>query len=185
MTSDVIKTEDMKVKNPAMHQKILAMCQDIIYTGSRGKCRTPKHNGLGIAIHQLTQSRDAIELINKNGHGISYDEVDRIDTCWATVQQTDARIIAPSNMKPGIPLRAAGDNLNRATESLDGKHLDIVNMVLYQTDRTNIIPEGDFGANVDQLRVNRSKTLKDLKFSEILECPNMQGKQPGPHNLLQ
>ena len=73
MTSDVIKMEDMKVKNPAMHQKILAMCQDIIYTGSRGKCRTPKHNGLGIAIHQLTQSRAAIELINKNGHGISYD----------------------------------------------------------------------------------------------------------------
>ena len=85
-------------------------------------------------------------------------------------------------MKPGIPLRAAGDNFNRATESLDDKHLDIVNMVLYQAGRTNITPEGDFGANVDQFRVNRSKTLKDLKLSEILECPNMQGKQPGPRH---
>ena len=131
MTSEVIKMEDIKLNNPALHQKILSACQDIIYTGSRGKCRTPKHVGLGIALHQLTQSRDAIEPINRNGHGISYAEKERIETCWATQQQTDVGIIVPSNMKPGIPLRAAGDNFNRATESLDGKHLGIVNIVLY------------------------------------------------------
>ena len=160
------------------------MCQDIIYIGSRGKCRTPKHIGLGIALHQLTQSRDAVELINKNGHGISYDEVRRIDTSWALQQQTDDGIIIPPNIKPGIPLRAAGDNFNRATESLEGKHLDIVNMVLYQADKTDTDIHGDFGPIVEQLNVNRRKTLKDIKVSEILECPNLQGKQPGPRHLL-
>ena len=49
------------------------------------------------------------------------------DTCWATQQQTIDGIIVPSKMKLGIPLRAAGDYFNIATESLDGKHLDIVN----------------------------------------------------------
>ena len=185
LTPELIKMEDVKVKNPILHQKILSLCQDFIYTGSRGKCRTPKHVGLGIAIHQLTQSRDTIELINKNGHGIGYAEVERIDTCWATQQQTDDGIIVPSNMKPGIPLRAAGDNFNRATESLDGKHLDIVNMVLYQADTTDNVLQGEFGPNMEQLTVNRSKALKDFKLSEILECPHMQGKQPGPHHLLQ
>ena len=50
------------------------------------------------------------------------------DTCWATQQQTVDRILVTSNKKPGIPLRKARDNFNMATESLDGKHLDIVNM---------------------------------------------------------
>ena len=62
-------------------------------------------------------------------------------------------------MKPGIPLWAIGDNFNRATESLDGKHFDIVNMVLYQADCTKPVIQGDFGPNIDQLKAKRSKTL--------------------------
>ena len=184
MTPEVIKMEDIKVKNPSLHQKILAVCQDIIYIGFRGKCRTPKHIGLGIALHQLTQSRDAVELINKNGHGISYDEVQRIDTSWALQQQTDDGIIIPPNIKPGIPLRAAGDNFNRATESLEGKHLDIVNMVLYQADKTDTDIHGDFGPTVEQLNVNRRKTLKDIKVSEILES-KLAGKTAWPTSFAE
>ena len=67
-------------------------------------------------------------------------------------------------MKPRIPQRAIEDNFNRATESLDGKHLDIVNMVLYQADCTEPFLHGDFGPNIDQLKAKRSKTLKDLKL---------------------
>ena len=180
ITSEVIKMEDIKLNNPA-----LFVCQDIIYIGSRGKSRTLKHVSLGIALHQLIQSSDAIELINRNAHGISYAEIEWIDTCWATQRQTDDGIIVPSNIKTGIPLRAAGDNFNRATESLDCKHLEIVNMVLYQAVSTEPVLQGDFGPSIEQLKAKRGKTLRDLKLSEILECPNMQGKQPGPCHLLQ
>ncbi|XP_053406502.1 uncharacterized protein LOC123547898 [Mercenaria mercenaria] len=134
----------MKERNTNLHQKILSICQDMIYTCSRGKCRTPKHVDLSLTIHQLEQSKDAVLLINKNGHEISYEEKERIDTSWAKYQQ---KVTVPSNSKRGLTLRAAGDNFHRATESLDGKQLDIVNMVLYQTDGNNNNKQGGFAPN--------------------------------------
>lgn len=121
-----------------------------------------------------------LALINKNGHGISYGEVERIDARWAKFQTNEERVIIPSNMIPGVPIRAAGDNFNRATESLVGKHLDIVNMVLYQYDTGNL--QGTFGLELRVL-TDKSKTVTDLKMCEILECSKMGGKQLQTANM--
>lgn len=181
VTLDSVNRDDIKVSNIQLHRQILSVCQDIIYIGSRGKCRTPKHVGLGIALHQLTQSRDAVTLVNKHGHGISYNEVDKIDLSWAVNQMTPDGYAAPTNMVPGIPIRAAGDNFNRATETLDGQHLDVVNMVLYQADSNTIA--GTFGPRVKPAAVV-DKSTQGIQLSQILPCPRIGGKQPGPSHLL-
>ena len=54
-------------------------------------------------------------------------------------------------MQPGATTRAAGDNINRATESIDGKHLDIVNMVLYQV-KEDEDTRRTFGQSVESLK---------------------------------
>ena len=52
-------------------------------------------------------------------------------------QQLDGNYsIIPSNIKPGIFTHASADNWNRATDSVTGKLLDIVNMVLFQDSST-------------------------------------------------
>ncbi len=181
VTLDSVNRDDIKVSNIQLHRQILSVCQDIIYIGSRGKCRTPKHVGLGIALHQLTQSRDAVTVVNKHGHGISYNEVDKIDLSWAVNQMTPDGYAAPTNMVPGIPIRAAGDNFNRATETLDGQHLDVVNMVLCQADSNTIA--GTFGPRVKPAAVV-DKSTQGIQLSQILPCPRIGGKRPGPSHLL-
>ena len=172
----------MADSDPTLHRHVLAIAQDLMYIKSKGRCRTPKHLGLSVTIHQATQSEDLVTFLNRHGHGVSYDEVRRVDTTWAETQTSEADIVIPSNMVPGRITRGAGDNFNRATESLDGKHHDVVNMVLYQQDGEfdvqQVIRQGEFGPS------SRNKTLKKIDPHKILHCPNLGGKQPGPKHLL-
>ena len=76
----------------------LSLGQDIIFMASRGKCKPPKHIGLSQALHQKTQSKDLVTLVNRFGHGVSYEEVQRIDTCWSEIQLSGDGFIIPQDM---------------------------------------------------------------------------------------
>ena len=78
----------------------------------------------------------------------------------------------------------AGDNFNRAIESVKGEHDDVVNMVLFQPETTGLQRNGDFG-NVQQRRSSTARTLSQANVAPIdLQYPNLAGKQPGPKDLL-
>ena len=93
-------TETVHAENPVIHRHVLSLSQDLLYMFSRGECKTPKHLGLGIAVHQLTQSKNIVTMLNKNGQCISYDDIQRIDACWAEDQYQPAAFI-PVSMKQG------------------------------------------------------------------------------------
>ena len=118
-------------QNTPLHRQVLSLGQDLVYMSSSGKCRTPKHLGLGISLHQMTQSEAVVKLINRFGNCIGDDEVCRIDTCWSEEHINDNSSLLV-NIAPGEITRAVADNFNRATESLGGIHHVVVNMVLYQ-----------------------------------------------------
>jgi hypothetical protein len=126
MTSYFRYKETLAETDDMLHRYILSLGQDLTYMKSRGKSRMPKHVGLSVALHQMTQSKDVVTMVNKLGHGISYDEVQRIDTCWSNIQASSVNPSLPQNMAYGRTTRGAGDNFNRATESLEGKHHDVV-----------------------------------------------------------
>ena len=65
-----------------------------------GEVRTPEHVGMSITCHKMTQSRIIIQMLNRHGHGISYDEVQREDTSWVNRQLDENYIVIPSNIKP-------------------------------------------------------------------------------------
>ena len=100
---------------------------------SRGKTRTPKHIGLSVTCHKMRQSKEVIRLLNRNGQGVSCDEVQAIDTTWALQQINENHIVLPSNMNRGTFTHAAADNCNRAMNAVTGEHLDIVNLVPFQS----------------------------------------------------
>ena len=81
----------------------------------------------------MTQSKEIIKLLNRNGQGVSYDEIQGIDTTWATQQINQNNIVLPSNMVLNTFTHAAVDNWNRVTDSVTGEHLDIVNLVTFQS----------------------------------------------------
>ena len=111
----------------------MSLGQDLVYMSSRGKTRTPKHIGLSVTCHKMTQSKEVIRLLNRNGQSVSYDEVEAIDTTWALQQIKENHIVPPSNMNRGTFTHAAADNWNRATDAVAGEHLNIVNLVLFQS----------------------------------------------------
>ena len=131
--NDLIDKSSIRESNNSLHRYIMSLGQDLVYMSSRGKTRTPKHVGPSVMCH-LTQSKEVIQLLNRNGQGVSYDEeVQAIDTTWALQQINENHIVLPSNMNRGTFTHAATDNWNRATDAVTGEHLDIVNLVLFQS----------------------------------------------------
>ena len=66
---------DLRRSYPSPHRHVLSLGQDIIYMGKGGKVRTPKHTGMSITCHKMTQSKTLIGMLNRNGQRISYDKV--------------------------------------------------------------------------------------------------------------
>ena len=178
---EIISKNDIKDKNPSLHRYILFLGQDMLFMKSRGEIRTPKHVGLSITCDKMTQSKIVLQMLNRHGHGISYSEVQREDTSWANKQLDDNYIVLPSNIKPGVFTHASADNWNRATDSITGKHLDIVDMVLFQDSTTS---SGDFGElQIGDRTRRRSVDQRARRTSQIIRCPNLHGKNPGPIHL--
>ena len=69
--------------NVEMKMRVLSICQDIVFLASRGRKLTPKHVGLGLAVHQATRSKQLLHLLHSAGHSISYETVLRMDNTIA------------------------------------------------------------------------------------------------------
>ena len=184
--NDLIDKSSIRESNNNLHRYIMSLRQDLVYMLSRGKTRTPKHIGLSVTCHKMTQSKEVIRLLNQNGQGVSYDEVQAIDTTWALQQINENHIVLPSNMNRGTFTHAAADNWNRATDAVTGEHLDIVNLVLFQSKNRTL--ERGFDDQENYVRPSLSKDRKRSLTSErlttqILNCPNLKGNNVGPVHL--
>lgn len=108
-------TDTIKSLNLQTHQKILACSQDILFTTSKARCRTPKHICLAVAVKHLTGSKHLVTLLPHAGHTVSYDDVQRIDTAMAEhiLRNSDNGIVIPSNLQRGTFFHDAADNVDR------------------------------------------------------------------------
>ena len=168
----------------ASHRHILSVSQDLLYMVSKGRCKTPKHVGLAMAIKQLTGSKTANIMLNRAGHCISYEDLERIDTAIAKdlVQRTEnTGVIMPSNIQQGIFVHAAADNLDINEETIDGRNTThATSIVLYQR-----IPGGNFGdvpiqsrqpSNISMRERTLPKRNPDMCAEEFVAL----GKRPQP-----
>ena len=110
-----------------IHEKVLSIAQDIIYTASSGKKLTPKHLGIGLSVHQMTRSKEVIQLLHAAGHSISYDKVLRVDTSLgnsALASYEEDGVFIPRAFKE-VPLNGyvkyGNDNVDKNIDTLDGK----------------------------------------------------------------
>ena len=89
-------------------------------------------------------------------------------------------------MNQGTFIHVAVDNWNRATDAVTGEHLDIVNLVLFQSKNRTL--ERGFDNQEKYVRPSLSKDRKRSLKSEqlttqILNCPILQGNKVGPMHL--
>lgn len=72
---NLINGPDISNKNSIENSvlKIKSICSNIIYIVSKGRCKPPKNIALGLAMKSLTNSRQALTILNGYGHTIGYN----------------------------------------------------------------------------------------------------------------
>lgn len=101
-------------------RQILSIAQDIIHCNSKGRVKLPKHTSLAICVHHLTTSKRLIELLNRMGHCVSYDEMRAVNTSIAEdvlAKAEEFGSVIPTVIKAGSFVQIAADNndLNEET----------------------------------------------------------------------
>lgn len=123
------QTEDViilaaKVSTPEpIHRSIVSFAQDLIYTVSRGRVKTPKHVGLSVLVKSQTGSAEVVKILNRFGHRLSYDQLEEIETAVASgvaQRSDDTGICIPSNIKGGVFTSFCWDNNDLLEETLSG-----------------------------------------------------------------
>lgn len=97
--------------------------QDMIFGVSRGRQKTPKHLLLPYAVKSLTNNVELIKIINRCGHGMSYTQIEEVNTalCLQKLAATPENTIPlPENIKKYISTSLAWDNIDRLEETLSG-----------------------------------------------------------------
>ena len=107
-----------------LHAKILSIGQDILYLASHGTAKTPKHVSLPFLVKSKTGSVEIITVLNKLGHGISYSQLEEIETGIAEVQTKaiENGTLLPSNCQLNIVTTFAFDNNDLVEETFSGKN---------------------------------------------------------------
>ena len=125
------KEDDELSSRNSRYQHSLA--QDLIYTVTGGRVKTPKSLLLPSVVIALTNNTEIITILNRLGHGVSYSILSEMLTENAykvAEQQTDADVILPeATAKEQFTIYVA-DNIDRAEETLTGMtiyfHSDIL-----------------------------------------------------------
>ena len=148
-------------------KKMLSIAQDIISLNSSGKKRMPKNVGLGVSLKNSTRSKEFISYLNSLGHSISYDDVLRIETTWATevMESGDGYATIPSNISSNIFTQAASDNGDYGQEN-NSQH--VTNTVVYQyTNLNGMFPSINVGRLKKKSTLRRSISLPPTPMEEI------------------
>lgn len=109
-----------------VQRRVLSVAQDLVYCVSGGTKLTPKHIGLALVLHQATRSKHLVELFNKAGNCMSYEQVLQVDTALAesTLKSMDQATgaIIPPNIVADKFIHYTTDNIDILDETLDGKN---------------------------------------------------------------
>ncbi|KAK3748348.1 hypothetical protein QZH41_000090 [Actinostola sp. cb2023] len=116
-------TDSKKELSLRVQRLIKSFGQDFIYGVSCGAKKPPKHVLLPYVIKSLTNNVELIQIINRFGHGISYTQLEEIDTALCLqkmAKASDDKAVLPENIHPHVCTSLAWDNIDRLEETLSG-----------------------------------------------------------------
>ena len=95
-----------------VHRWILSLGQDLIHCVSRGRNKTPKHVLLPMTVKSLTGNAELVTLLNRFGHGLSYSQIEELETAIAEQQLKNVRdgVLLPSVCSPSVSAIFCWDN---------------------------------------------------------------------------
>ena len=100
--------------------KISSFAQDLLYTVSKGRHLTPKHILLPFTIKSLTGNVELIKIINRLGHGVSYNKASELHSVFAMQKLSQSTVFIPDEVHPHIPISLVYNNIVPLEETLSG-----------------------------------------------------------------
>ena len=126
-------------------------------------------------------SKEFVEICNKNGHCVSYDTVLRIESCWADeiLNNDEGYACIPNNIASDLFTQAVADNSDYGQEN-SSQH--ITNTILLQYPN-----EHNFNFNVNLINtvVKKKSRRKSIILQPILLTDLLLNKQPPSPNYFQ
>ena len=167
------KTDIALIFKQNHQERILSLTQDIVYAVSNGVKWTPKHIGLGSTLHQVTRSKQLVDLFHKAGNILSYKQILKIDT--ALTQETPASMkndngaVVPPNLNAAIFTHFTADNIDINDSSLDGKNtFHAIQVAAWQRTRNN--------RTLDTLKTFCQNVLGNSRSDATIRCSQCCGR---------
>ena len=109
--------------SPEVHRLALSLSRDLIHSATRGRIKTPKHVVLPMTVKSLTGNVELITILNRFGHGLSYSQIEEVETALAEMQIAKRQngVFVPSVCYPDVPGVFCWDNNDLQEETLSGK----------------------------------------------------------------
>ena len=120
----------------------------------------------GLFLKRKTGSKDILTWLNRLGHCISYDKVNRIETYLAEIvskSNKNERFI-PSNISPSSFVTFVADNGDHNPESLYAKSLHCTNMIMIQPQEPNRISINAEIATISDVTYQRKRSFKPISM---------------------
>ena len=113
---------DTDLPKENIERRVMSSASDAVFITSRGRVRPWKSTCLGLGMGTLTGSKTVVQMLNRLGHSISYDEVKALETEFAfTVSDNNQETPDGILCKPNLATATAWDNYDVNIETLDGK----------------------------------------------------------------
>lgn len=139
-------TRENPLEDSDAKRAICSIAQDIIYGVSNHKKLTPKHIGLGLALHQATRSENLVQMFNAANHTIGIKTVHRIDNAIADNVLdkfvANGYVYVPDNIDQDRLVQFSCDNIDVLEATLDGKNrFHCTQMMAWQRSSDNNLTE--------------------------------------------
>ena len=99
-----------------------SFAQDLVFGVTRGRIKPPKQILLSCAVKTLTNNVELVSILNRYGPGISYSQLEEINTALCMQKMaTTSEIPLPANIQPHVSTTLAWDNIDRLEQTLSGE----------------------------------------------------------------
>jgi len=101
---------------------INSLCDDCLFTSTKGAIKPVKHTCLGLGLKSITGSRKVIEILNHFGHCLHYNTIEELETDLAiSIEEQSSTTPSELQCTDGLSTSLAWDNFDHNNETLSGK----------------------------------------------------------------
>ena len=156
--------------------KICSIAQDLVSISTNGRQQMPKCVAIALALKTTLNSKEFIDICNKNSHCISYNTVSRVEANWADniIKQNKGYSVIPNNITSCKFTEAVADNSDYGQEN-NSQH--ITNTILLQCVKKYDF-DRDVVANVKKKHTDNDKLhwspfrLLNIELSKKTKLPH-------------